>query len=131
MSSEHKYIYSSRLAFNLFQKDGLSQTSDTIWYTLSAESGSLKPHRFDTWKVMRWITCLSWFYIYTSFPRSRTLSSQPATTFESTGTLNIQRQNGRSLCLVTGKAKHGRGLCSHTSTRVVPATSGRKSDQRW
>lgn len=105
----------------------MSQTSDTVWYTLSARSGSLTPHRFDTWKVMRWIVCLSGFYIDTNFPRSHTLSSQPATTFESTGMLNIQLSEWQKF--VPGKAKHGRGLCSHTSTRAVPATSARKSDQ--
>lgn len=59
------------LAFNW--KDGSPQASDTAFFArngLSRQSGSLNLHRFDSRKVMSWITCLPSFYIHASFPRS-------------------------------------------------------------
>lgn len=92
MSSEHKHISAStRTWFNW--KDGLPQAHDTGFLPetgLSRQSGSLNLHRFDSRKVVSWITCLSSFCIPAIFPRSHKWLPQSAVILGSTGMLNTQ-----------------------------------------
>lgn len=57
---------------------------------LSRQSGSLNPHRFDSRKVVSWITCLSSFCIPAVFPGSHKCHPQSAVTLGSTGMLDTQ-----------------------------------------
>lgn len=103
------------LAFNW--KDGLPQASDTVFLLetgLSGESGSLKLHRFDSRKVVSWITCLSLLRIHASFPRNRKWYLQSAITSESPAMLNVQLSDWQKLALVA-LVKQGHGGCPTTS----------------
>lgn len=66
---------------------------------LSRQSGSLNLHRFDSTKVVSWITCLSSFCIPAIFPRSHKWHSQSAVTLGSTGMLNTQLPAWQELLL--------------------------------
>lgn len=66
---------------------------------LSRQSGSLNLHRFDSRKVVSWVTCLSSFCIPAVFPRSHKWHLQSAVTLGSTGMLNTQLPAWQELLL--------------------------------
>lgn len=88
------------LAFNW--KDGLPQAHDMGFLPeigLARQSASLNLHRFDSRKVVSWITCLSSFCIPAIFPRSHKWHPQSAISLGSTGMLNTQPPAWQELLL--------------------------------
>lgn len=88
------------LAFNW--KDGLPQAHDMGFLPeigLARQSGSLNLHRFDSRKVVSWITCLSSFCIPAIFPGSHKWQLQSH--WEALACWTLSPQPGRSCCCST------------------------------
>lgn len=88
------------LAFNW--KDGLPQAHDMGFLPeigLSRQSGSLNLHRFDSRKVVSWVTCLSSFCIPAVLPRSH--KWHPQSHWEALACWTPSSQPGRSCCCTT------------------------------